>query len=91
MTIPVLTSYDCVMTLMTWHGKNIKFWENLSPCNKISIMKELIFLLFFLVFKVNSSKAEISGRERLKSQYPYRIHFYINFDLLDDMKLLCSL
>ena len=33
MTIPVLTSYNCVMTLMTWQGKSFgRIWVHVTKC-----------------------------------------------------------
>ena len=51
--IQLLSSYDCGMTLVTWHGT--KYWINLSPYNQIFTMKS--FLPYFLIFLLDISGA----------------------------------
>ena len=48
---PVFPCLGWGMTLMTWQGKNIKFWKNLVPFKHMFTVKTCVFWPFFCILK----------------------------------------
>ena len=57
------------MTLMTWQGKNINFWKNLSLHDQIFIKKKCDFRPIFFIFDLNASRANLMVGEQIFSQF----------------------
>ena len=58
---PVLPCLGWGRALMTWQGKNIKFWKNLVPFKHMFTVKNCVFWPFFCILKpmIGGQKKEV--------------------------------
>ena len=64
-TILLFHSYECGMTPITWHCRNIKFLKNLSPYNQMVIMKMCDLRPILVIFDLKWSRANLSDRDQI--------------------------
>ena len=72
---PVFPCLGWGMTLMTWQGKNIKFWKNLVPFKHMFTVKTCVFWPFFCILKPMIGGQKKSDPELVDPQFDFKIQF----------------
>ena len=72
---PVFPCLGWGMTLMTWQGKNIKFWKNFVLFKHMFTVKTYVFWPFFCILKPIFGRQKKRGPDLVESQFDFKIQF----------------